>query len=60
MPTTTIIATPIRMPGTTPPRKSAPTETPVIEPNSTSGIDGGITGPTVADAAETAAANRAS
>ena len=55
--TTTIIAKPISSPGTTPPRNSAPTETPVIEPNSTSGIDGGITGPTVAEAAEHAAEN---
>ena len=38
-------------------RNSAPIEVLVIEPNSTSGTEGGITGPTVAEAAETAAAN---
>ena len=52
-----IIATPMAMPGMAPPRNSLPTDMPDSEPTMIIGTLGGIIGPTVDDAAVTAAEN---
>ena len=47
----------MRSPGTTPPRKSRPTETPETNENTTMGMLGGKIGPMIEEAAVQATAN---
>src|SRR4051812_42673944 len=54
---TSDMAAAIKKPGTTPPRNSAPTDAPETSAYSNIGIDGGMMGPMVAEAALTATAN---